>query len=122
MKKTKILVVDDACFMRNLLGNTIREIGYSEIHFADSGSQAIERARTMKPDLITLDLSMPGMDGLEAMQKILEVSSASKVIMVSAVTTQSTMKQAMQNGAVDFIRKPFDKIEVEGKLKKYAVK
>lgn len=119
MKNKKILVVDDAGFMRNLLGNTIKEIGYSNVYFADDGITAIEKAKEIKPDLITLDISMPIMDGLEAVGKILEVSSASKIVMVTAATSQITVKQAIRNGAVDYLNKPFDKAEVEDMLSRH---
>ncbi len=118
MKEPKILIVDDAFFMRNMLGNTIRDIGYSDLHFAEDGFQAVEKAKELKPDIVTLDISMPGMDGLEAVEKILEVSPASKIIMVTAVTSQSVVKQALANGAVDFINKPFSKDEIEDRLKR----
>lgn len=118
MKDAKILVVDDAGFMRNLLANTIREIGYSDIHFAEDGVRAVEKAAEVKPDLVTLDISMPKMDGLEAVKKILEVSPATKIVMVSAITSQEAVKQAVRNGAVDFIKKPFNKTEIEDMLKK----
>ena len=99
MNNIKILVVDDAGFMRNLLGNTIREIGYAEVYFAEDGYKTIEKAQETKPDLITLDISMPGLDGIEAISKILEVSPNSKIVMVTAVNSQGPLKQAIMNGA-----------------------
>lgn len=119
MNDQKILIVDDAGFMRNLLGNTIKEIGYLNLYFADDGTTAIEKAAEIKPDIITLDISMPIMDGLEAVSKILEVSPKSKIIMVTAVTGQTTIKQAIKNGAIDYLKKPFDKSEVEDILRRH---
>jgi two-component system, chemotaxis family, chemotaxis protein CheY len=119
MKTPIILVVDDAFFMRRLLGDIIKEAGYTEVLFAEDGFQAIDAANSMKPDIVTLDISMPGMDGLEVIGKLLSVSPLSKIIMVSAVTGQTIMNEAIKNGAVDFLKKPFDKGEVKEMLKKY---
>lgn len=120
MEDTIILVVDDAAFMRNLLGNTIKSVGYSQVHYAEDGFVAIEKARELQPHFITLDISMPGIDGVEVIAKILEVSPASKIIMVSAVTAQQPIKQAIKNGAVDFVAKPFTPDEIREVLKKHS--
>lgn len=120
MGETKILVVDDAAFMRNLIGNTIKQLGYSEIFFAEDGFQAIDKAKEIQPQFITLDISMPGIDGVEVISKILEVSPLSKIIMVSAVTGQQAIKQAIMNGAVDFVAKPFSPQEIEEVLRKHS--
>ena len=118
MMEKKILVVDDAGFMRHLLGNTIKAIGYQNVSFAEDGFEAVEKARELKPDLITLDISMPGMDGLEALAKILEEWPEAKIVMVTAVTSQKILKQAISMGAVDFLKKPFDKDEIDSMFKK----
>lgn len=115
----KILIVDDAYFMRNMIGNMVKEIGYSDIYFAVDGFDAIEKAREHQPDLITLDISMPGMDGLEAISKIMGVSPNSKVIMVTAVDNQFAIKEALKGGAVDFLKKPIAKSELEDRLKRF---
>lgn len=119
MKEKKILVVDDAFFMRNLLGNTLKDIGYTNIYFAENGQNAVEKALEIRPDLVTLDISMPIMDGIEAVEKIIEACPSCKIVMVSAVTNQNAVKQALMNGAVDFIKKPFDKNELEKVMKKH---
>lgn len=119
MQKTKILVVDDAFFMRKLLGNTLMDIGYSNIEFAQDGYEAVDKAREMQPEVVTLDVSMPGMDGLEAIKKILQVSCDSKIIMVSAVTSEKVIRQAIKHGAVGYIPKPFSRKDVENGLKQY---
>lgn len=114
-----ILVVDDSFFMRSLLGNAIKDIGYSEIFYAEDGAKAVEISKTVKPDLVTLDISMPGIDGLETVLRILEVSSKSKIVMISAVNANDIIKQAIKNGAVDFLKKPVDKSELEEMLKRH---
>lgn len=113
MKNAKVLVVDDAYFMRTLLGNTLRDIGYNGIEFAADALEAVEKAKKIQPDFITLDISMNGMNGLDAIEKILSVSARSKIIMVSALTSPKIISKAMESGAVDYIPKPFSRIDVE---------
>jgi two-component system chemotaxis response regulator CheY len=119
MKTPKILVVDDAAFMRNLIGNTIKEIGYSDLYYAGDGLEAVAKAREILPDFVTLDISMPNLNGVDAVAKILEVSPASKIIMITAVSGQHAIKDAIKSGAVDFIKKPFSREEIENVLKKH---
>ena len=118
MRKTKILVVDDAFFMRKLMGNTLKEIGYENIEFAEDGLEAVKKAEEIQPEVITLDISMPGMDGLETIGKILEVSSKSKIVMVSAIKSDQIIEKAINHGAVDYIPKPFNRREIESSLKR----
>lgn len=120
MTEPIILIVDDAAFMRNVIGNTLKQIGYKELYFAANGFQAVDKAKELKPDFITLDISMPGIDGIEVIGKLLEVSPESKIIMISAVTAQQAVKQAIKNGAVDFIAKPFSKEEIAEVLKRHT--
>lgn len=118
MGKTKILVVDDAFFMRKLMGNTLKEIGYENIEFAEDGFEAVRKAEEIQPEVVTLDISMPGMDGFETIGKILEVSSKSKIVMVSSLKSDKIIEKAIKQGAVDYIPKPFNRREVESSLKK----
>lgn len=120
MNDAKILVVDDAIFMRTLLGNTLKDIGYSNVEFAEDGFEAVEKAKKIQPEFVTLDVSMEGMNGIQAIGKILEVSSQSKIIMVSALTSEQTILQAINNGAVDYIPKPFSRRDVESRLRKHT--
>lgn len=119
MKTESILIVDDSQFMRNLLGNTIKELGYQNLFFAEDGNQAIEIAEEVKPRLVTLDISMPGMDGIETVLKLLEVCPGMKIVMISAINSQEIVKQALKNGAIDFIKKPVDKMELGEMLRKH---
>lgn len=118
MERTKILVVDDAFFMRKYLGNTLNALGYCNIEFAENGYEAVEKAKKIKPQVVTLDVSMPGMDGIEAIERILKVSSDSKIIMVSAVTSDRIIRNAIKNGAIDYIPKPFSRRDVEKSLER----
>ncbi len=119
MANKAILVVDDSQFMRNLIGNAIKGAGYEDLHYAEDGNAAVAFADAMKPDLITLDISMPGMDGVETVLKILEVCPSAKIVMISAVTSQIVIKEALKNGAVDFMKKPVDRNEIEDMLKRH---
>ncbi|MDP4094107.1 MAG: response regulator [Bacillota bacterium] len=119
MKNARILVVDDAQFMRNMLGNIIKEAGYTDLYFAGDGIEAVEKVKELKPELVTLDISMPGMDGLESIAKILEASPETKIVMVSAVSSDIAIKQAIKKGASDFILKPFDNNIINDMLKKH---
>ena len=119
MDKPKILIVDDAFFMRNMIGNMVKEIGYDDIYYGVDGKDAVEKAREIQPDIVTLDISMPEMDGLEAVGKIMEVSPHSKVIMVTAVDNQFAIREALKSGAVDFLKKPIAKSELQDRFERH---
>jgi two-component system, chemotaxis family, chemotaxis protein CheY len=119
MGKHKILIVDDALFMRNVLAGTAKELGFTEIYFAEDGINAIEKAKDIQPDLVTLDISMPVMSGLDAIDQILDVSPKSKIIMVTAISSKEMVKEAIKKGAIDFIGKPFSQKDVEDMLKRH---
>ncbi|MCL6479615.1 MAG: response regulator [Peptococcaceae bacterium] len=102
----KILITDDAKFMRLSLGNILRKAGY-EIIEAESGVDALEKYRKNRPDLVTMDITMPEMDGVEAVKRIKEIDPGARVIMISALGQIDFVTQAIKNGALDFIVKPF---------------
>jgi len=113
MNNLRFVVVDDAVFMRTLLKKMIEEVeGYTVVGEGANGLQAIEQAKLLKPDIITLDITMPEMDGIEAIGEILKHSPDTKIIMVSAMGQQSMVIEAIKIGAKDFIIKPFDKSRV----------
>ena len=112
MEDVTFLVVDDAIFMRTVLKKMLREAGFSVIGEAGNGLQAIEMAEQLKPDIVTLDITMPEMDGIEAIEKILEVSPDTKIIMCSAMGQHSKVVEAIKKGARDFVVKPFEKTRV----------
>lgn len=101
-----ILVADDAMFMRSILKSILVKQGY-EIVEAGDGIQAIEQYKKIKPDIVTLDITMPNMDGLAALKHIREFDPNANVIMCSAMGQQAMVMEAIQNGAKDFIVKPF---------------
>lgn len=112
MKKISFLVVDDAIFMRTVLKKMLTEADFMVVGEAGNGIQAIEMAKALQPDIVTLDITMPEMDGMEAIEKILEVSPNSKIIMCSAMGQHGKVVDAIKRGAKDFIIKPFEKTRV----------
>jgi len=107
-----ILIVDDAVFMRTVLKKMLAEEGYEVVGEASNGLEAIARAKELLPDVITLDITMPEMDGVTALPEIMKASPNSKVIMCSAMGQQPMVVEAIKNGARDFIVKPFQKTRV----------
>ncbi|NTV89002.1 MAG: response regulator [Clostridiales bacterium] len=109
MREISFVIADDAVFMRTVLKKMIesRE-GYTVIGEASDGLQAIEQARMKKPDIMTLDITMPNMTGIEAVGQILEASPGTRIIMVSAMGQQSMVVEAIMKGAKDFVVKPFE--------------
>lgn len=103
----KILITDDAAFMRMMLKDVLSKGGYETIIEADNGKKAVEKYKELKPDLVIMDITMPEMDGLEAVKEIMKINKDAKVIMCSAMGQQSMVVEAIQSGAKDFIVKPF---------------
>jgi two-component system, chemotaxis family, chemotaxis protein CheY len=113
MKSLTFVVVDDAVFMRTLLKRTIEEVeAYTVVGEGSNGYEAIEQAEKFKPDLMTLDITMPEMDGIKAVKEVLKVSPNTKIIMVSAMGQQPMVIEAIKHGARDFVIKPFEKSRV----------
>ena len=104
----RILLVDDAVFMRMKLKDILEKNGYEVVGEAQNGLEAIEKYKTERPDLVTMDITMPEMDGVTALKEIKKIDPKAKVIMCSAMGQQSMVMDAIQAGAIDFIVKPFD--------------
>lgn len=107
-----ILVVDDAVFMRTVLKKMLTEEGYVIVGEASNGIEAIAKAKELQPDIITLDITMPEMDGVTALPDIMRASPKSKVVMCSAMGQQPMVIEAIKKGAIDFVVKPFQKARV----------
>jgi two-component system chemotaxis response regulator CheY len=105
----KILVVDDAAFMRIVLKDILKNLGYTNIIEASDGIMAIEQYKKFKPDLVTLDVNMPKMDGIQALKHIMSIDPKAKVVMVTAVEQRFVVQEAIRTGAKDYIVKPFDR-------------
>lgn len=110
--KKKILIVDDAAFMRLVLRNMLDKNGFEVVGEAANGQEAIEKYRTLTPDLVTMDITMPIMEGIEAVKQIKQLDAAAKIIMCSAMGQQIMVVQSLQAGAKDFIVKPFQEERV----------
>jgi two-component system chemotaxis response regulator CheY len=103
----KILIVDDAAFMRMMIKEILTKNGFDVVGEASDGQQAIEKFKELEPDLVTMDITMPEMDGVTALKEIKKLNPNSKVIMCSAMGQQAMVIDAIQAGAKDFIVKPF---------------
>ncbi|MEO8577322.1 MAG: response regulator [Gemmatimonadales bacterium] len=102
-----VLVCDDAVFMRTMIGDILTQAGLEVIGEADSGAQAVEKYKALKPDLVTMDIIMPEMGGIEAVREITTYDPQARVLMCSAMGQQSLVAEAIQAGAKDFVVKPF---------------
>ncbi|RUS46364.1 response regulator [Cohnella sp. AR92] len=114
----RILIVDDAAFMRMMIRDILTKNGYEVVGEAQDGAQAIEKYKELTPDLITMDITMPEMDGIAALKEIRKLDSNAKVIMCSAMGQQAMVIDAIQAGAKDFIVKPFQADRVIEAIKK----
>ncbi|MCR2820709.1 response regulator [Lederbergia panacisoli] len=103
----RILIVDDAAFMRMMIKDILVKNGFEVVGEAVDGIQAVEKYKDLKPDLVTMDITMPEMDGITALKEIRSVDPAAKIIMCSAMGQQAMVIDAIQAGAKDFIVKPF---------------
>ena len=113
-----ILIADDADFMRSMLRQIIEDMGWSVIAEAADGHEAIEKYRTCRPDLVLLDITMPNLDGPEALRSILAENSEAQVVMITALGQKDQVLQAIKAGARDFIIKPFDHDRVADTLER----
>lgn len=104
----KILIVDDSKTSRRFLKNMLEEAGHEIAGEAVNGQEGIDKYKQLKPDLVTMDITMPVMDGIEAVGQIMEYDADAKVIMVTAAGQKTNMVEALKRGASDFIQKPFE--------------
>jgi two-component system, chemotaxis family, chemotaxis protein CheY len=113
-----VLVVDDLAFIKIVLRDIIEKSGFRVVGEASNGEQAIAAYQDKRPDVVLMDITMPGMDGLTALKKIREIDPAARIIICSALGQQQLITQAIQLGAKDFIVKPFQPQRVVSALKK----
>lgn len=114
----RVLIVDDAIFMRMKLKDILEKHGFEVVAEAQNGIEAIEQFKSESPDIVTMDITMPEMDGVTALKSIKEIDPNAKIIMCSAMGQQSMVMEAIQAGALDFIVKPFDNDRVIESLEK----
>ena len=105
----RLLVVDDAMIMRAIIKDTAKKAGWEIAGEATNGAEAVKRFRELRPDMTTLDIVMPEMDGVEALRAIRQEAPEAKVVMISAIDQRAKLTECIQLGALDFIVKPFDK-------------
>ena len=103
----RVLVVDDAQFMRMMLKDILTKNGFAVVGEAKNGAEALEKYKELKPDLVTLDITMPEVDGITALKNIKEFDPSAKAVMCSAMGQQVMVIESIQAGAKDFIVKPF---------------
>ena len=102
-----ILICDDAAFMRMMIKDILTKNGYTVVGEAENGAKAVEKYAELKPDIVLMDITMPEMDGIQALKKIKEADPSATVIMCSAMGQQAMVIESIQSGAKDFIVKPF---------------
>lgn len=103
----KVLVVDDAAFMRMMIKDILRKGGFEVVGEAEDGTKAVEKYKELRPDLVTMDITMPDMDGITAVKEIRKLDGNAQIIMCSAMGQQAMVIDAIQAGAKDFVVKPF---------------
>jgi two-component system chemotaxis response regulator CheY len=102
-----VLVCDDAIFMRTMVGDILTQAGFEIVGEAESGVEAVERYRELRPDLVTMDIVMPDMSGIDAVREIVKIDPEARVLMCSAMGQQGLVVEAIKAGAKEFVVKPF---------------
>ncbi len=113
-----ILIVDDAAFMRMMIKDILTKNGYNVVGEAENGAKAFEKYNEVKPDLVLMDITMPEVDGIQALKNIRAADAGAKIIMCSAMGQQAMVIESIQAGAKDFIVKPFQPDRVLEAVKK----
>lgn len=115
---TRVLVVDDAKFMRHMLKNILTGIGFEVVGEACDGNEACEKYAELNPDVVTMDIVMPKLGGLDALKQIKGKNPAARVVMISAIDQREPLMEALKLGAADYVVKPFEKERVEEAMKR----
>ncbi len=114
----KILIADDSILARKLLKDTLAEIGCANFVEAKNGTESVEKYESESPDVVFLDIVMPGINGVEATRRIMEINPDAFIVMVSSVGTKSFLQDALEAGAKDFLQKPFNAETIQSIVKK----
>ena len=107
-----VLVCDDAIFMRTMISDILTQAGFEVVGEAESGVQAVDKYHQLKPDLVTMDIVMPDMGGIDAVKEITKIDPGARILMCSAMGQQALVVEAIQAGAKDFVVKPFQPARV----------
>jgi two-component system, chemotaxis family, chemotaxis protein CheY len=118
----KVLVCDDAAFMRMMLKDILSKNGYEVVGEAANGNEAIQKYDELQPDIVTMDITMPQCDGIQALKTIMSKHASAKIIMCSAMGQQAMVIESIQAGAKDFIVKPFQADRVIDSISKVVAK
>lgn len=114
----RVLIVDDAAFMRMTIKNMLSNYEYEIVGEAENGLEAVEKYKELQPDIVTMDITMPELDGIQALRMIKKLNPGAAVVMVSALGQEAKMKEAIIYGAKGFIVKPFKEEILLGALSK----
>lgn len=114
----KVLIVDDAAFMRIQIKNMLSKNGYEVAGEAENGMIAVEKYKELSPDVVTMDITMPELSGLDALREIIKADPQAKVVMVSAMGQEAMVRDAILSGAKGFIVKPFKEEGILAAVKK----
>jgi len=115
---SRVLIVDDAAFMRMTIRKILEADGYTIAGEADNGEDAVKKYKELLPDVVLLDITMPVMNGVDALKEIKKFDEKARVVICSAMGQQAMVAQAIQNGARDFIVKPFEKDRLIAAIKR----
>jgi two-component system chemotaxis response regulator CheY len=119
---TRVLICDDAAFMRMMLKDILSKNGFEVVGEAANGNEAIQKYDELKPDVVTMDITMPLCDGVQALKTIMGKDPSAKIVMCSAMGQQAMVIESIQAGARDFVVKPFQPDRVIGALSKVVGK
>jgi len=111
-RKAKVLVVDDAIFMRRMISDILKKGGHEIVGEASNGREGVGKFKDLNPDLVTMDIVMPEMNGIDAVKEIVGDNPSAKILIVSAMGQQQLVVEAIQAGAKDFVVKPFEATRV----------
>ena len=114
----RLLVVDDALLMRKIIRDVAAEAGWEVAGEARNGAEAVELYAALRPDLVTMDVVMPTLGGLEALRQIRAADPGAQVVMITALDQKQTLMESIRDGAIDFIVKPFDRDRIVSLLNK----
>lgn len=115
----RVLIADDAVFMRLTLKQMLTRNGFEVVGEAENGEMAVQMYQSMKPDLVTMDITMPKVNGIEALKTIMEIDSDANIIMISAMGQENMVRQSIINGAKSFVVKPFTEEHVVKALNQF---
>ena len=109
----RVLIVDDAAFMRKMLSDVLAKAGHEVVGEGANGTEAVAQYQSLRPDIMTLDITMPEKDGISALKEIIELDPSARVIMCSALGQESKVLESIKLGARDFVVKPFQAERVQ---------